>query len=212
MSMQSRRADSFDFVGAFEQAWVQYKANFFKLLFFGVLAALPPLLVFYNIYYGIAITFIFEGFFLLLLSDAVSTFNNSSNINYIARFKQLGFHYFKNGFVIALFIFPPIALGLLAFVIPSIIAFSLFLFSFSMVVDRNKFAIDACMESFRFGYGYRVHVFLLSLIFYTVTAFIYILVNFYTDNNTLIFFIALALFLPYFFAIIHEFYEQLEKK
>ena len=208
MNNRERKADIFDFVGAFEQAWIQYKSNFIKFFLFGIATALPPVISVYAPFIGIVAIIFLEGALILFMVDAISVLNNHGSINLKERFRSIAPHYLKNGFIITIFILPLIILGFAALIIPSIIVFSFFMFSFSHVANKHKFAIDACMESFRQGYGYRLNMFLLSLILYASIIIIYILTNW----SPILFLVSLGLTLPYFFAVIEEFFEQLENK
>lgn len=208
MSDQNRRYDTFEFVGAFEQAWIQYKSNFVKLLPFGFLAALPPIGFEYSLPVGIALVLLFEGFFILLLVDMIHAANNYEKVMFLNRLKDNLWAYIKNGFMLSAFIFPLMALGFVALVIPSVIIFGFFMFSFSHVVVKHKFALDACMESYRSGERFRLHIFLFSLIFYSSI----VLITIITETKPLFFVIATGIFLPYFFIVVQEFFEQLEKK
>lgn len=157
---------------------------------------------------GAAAVLFLEGFFLLFLVDTIVVCNNSENPDLLRRFVENWRGYLKNGFIISCFVFPLLTMGFVAFVIPSILLFSIFIFSFTHVVVKHKFAIDACMESLRQGYGYRLHLFLLSFFFYAAIALIYLI----TDFHPALFIVISTFFLPYFFAVVQEFFEQLEIK
>jgi hypothetical protein len=206
--VSEKRIDSFDFAGSFEQAWVQYKVSILHLLPYSFFASLPVFLIFYFFKLGVFSLFFFQGFALLVLSEAVFDFSNESSPKIILKIKSHFWEFFKNGFVLSVFLFPLLILGFIVFVIPSIFLFSLFMFSFFQVVLKRKFAIDASMESFRLGKGFRLPLFLFSMIFY----FSFIVVAFFTQSFPLFFLLFSAFLLPYFFLVIKEIFEQLEMK
>lgn len=205
METHKKKNEKLDFVGAFDQGWVQYKSNFLQLIPFGLAAAIPPLFFLGSISFGVAATIIFEGFFLLLLSEKVVNATNGIKTHYTA-YSLL--NHLKNGVLLSLFLFPLLVFGFVFLIIPSVLLFSLFMFSFFMIVVKEKFAIDSCMESLRLGFGYRLHFFLFALIFYSVTMMIYIV----SEGFPILFIPLFGAVLPYFFIVIYEFFEQLEKK
>lgn len=206
MSTGSRKSERLDLVGAFEQGWVQYTSNFKKIIPFGLLATLPSLFFFFNIPTGVIISVLFQGFLFVLLANSVFCSSNGTR-NDIHSMNSL-INYFKNGLVLSIFLFPLLVLTLVLFIVPSVAVFSLFMFSFFIVSAKDKFAVDALMESLRVGFGYRLHLFLFSLIFYSsfiIGALLSIAIPF-------IFITINALLFPYFFNVIYELFEQLEKK
>ena len=82
------------------------------------------------------------------------------------------------------------------------------MFTFFITARKQKFAIDAMMDSLREGNGYRLPLFLFSLIFYASAALALLLAQLLLPLG----FIAGALLTPYFFSVIYEFYDQLETK
>lgn len=205
MEMQKRKNEKLDFVGAFDQGWIQYKSNFLQLIPFGLAASIPPLFFLGSISFGVAATIIFEGFFLLLLSEKVVNTTNGIKTHYTG-YSLL--NHLKNGVILSLFFFPLLVFGFIFLIIPSVLIFSFFMFSFFMIVVKGKFAIDSCMESLRMGFGYRLHFFLFALIFYSVTMMIYVV----SEGFPILFIPLFGTALPYFFIVIYEFFEQLEKK
>lgn len=205
MDEYKKKSDKLDFVGAFDQGWVQYRANFLQLLPFGLAASIPPLFFLGSISFGVAATILFEGFMLLLLCEQVVNTTNGIKTNYTL-YSILA--HFKKGVLLALFLFPLLVVGFVVLILPSVLLFSLFMFAFFMIVVKEKFAIDACMESLRLGFGYRLHFFLFSLIFYSVIMMIYIV----SEGFPILFIPLSGVALPYFFIVIYEFFEQLEKK
>ena len=201
------KEESLDFVGAFEQGWIQYKSSFRRLIPFGAASSIPVLFFYMNIPAGILITILLQGFFFLLLAENVVTAGTLGERRTVYT-KHLLWKYIKNGVVLTIFLLPLLLVGFILFIIPSVILFSLFVFSFFIVVSKDKFAIDACMESLRDGFGYRLHLFLLSLIFYAAMIILYILSGF----CSVCFVVLNALIIPFFFCVAFEFYEQLEKK
>lgn len=207
MKSYGSKDEILDFVRAFEQGWIQYKSNFRRLIPFGIASSVPVLFFYMNIPAGIIITILLQGFFFLLLAENVVSAGTLGERRTVYT-KHLLWKYFKNGMVLTIFLLPLLLVGFVLFIIPSVILFSLFIFSFFIVVSKEKFAIDACMESLRDGFGYRLHLFLLSLIFYSAMIILYILSGF----CPICFFMLNALIVPFFFCIAFEFYEQLEKK
>ncbi len=203
-----KRTEVFDFVGAFEQAWVQYSTNAMKTIPYGIAASLPFALSYISIIAGAIAIMLLEGFFLILLADAINATSNMEEPKLIERLRTLSPGYFKQGLILSVFITPLLAFGFVALVIPSIVLFGFFIFSFFQICRKNKFAIDACMESLRMGNGCRLHIFLLALIIYTSSLLIYFL----CESFPWAFIPAVGIVLPYFFTVIQEFFEQLEIK
>jgi len=205
------KSTSFDFIGAFEQAWIQYKSNFFKLLPFGILASLPPTIIFYSLELGLPLTFFFEGVVLMFLSDVISHSSNSRDSLLSGRLKKQLPFYFKNGVIISIILTPLLLLSSIL-LFPGVLFLSFFIFTFAEIVNRRKFSIDAMMESLRLGYGYRLHLFLLSLILFIAIGYAYLVMEYLTNGNPLFFLGIMALFLPYYFIVVEEIFEQLERK
>jgi hypothetical protein len=207
MRSYGNKEEKLDFARAFEQGWIQYKSGFTKFVPFSIGAFVPVFFFYFSIPWGILLTFLFQGFFFLLLSENIVS-SGTLGKGKVRYTKHLLWKFFKNGLVLSIFILPLLLLGFVLFIIPSIILFSLFMFSFFIVISKDKFAIDACMESLRHGLGYRLHLFLVSLIFYSGIIILYMISGFCS-----ICFMALnAIIFPYYFCVIFEFYEQLEKK
>ncbi len=207
MRSYGNKEESLNFVGAFEQGWIQYKSSFKRLLPFGIAASIPTFFFFFSITTGIVFTILLQGFFFLLLAENVVASGTYGTAKVIYS-KHMLWKYFKNGVVLTAFLLPLLIIGFVVFIIPSVILLSLFMFSFFIVVSKDKFAIDACMESLRQGFGYRLHLFLLALVFYAGMIIVYMLTSFCP-----ICLVALnSLVIPYFFCVTFEFYEQLEKK
>lgn len=206
MSYNSEKMENLDLVGAFEQGWIQYKSNFMKLIPFGFLASVPMMLFFVNITAGVLTVVLFQGFLFIILANAVASF--SSGIRQ-KLFTFISFvRFFKNGLILSLFLLPLLTIGFVILVVPSVFLFSLFMFSFFFIAQKDRFAVDACMESLREGFGYRLHLFLFSLIFYSSMVTIFMISEMFPP----IFVILCSLFLPYIFSVMYELYEQLEKK
>jgi len=208
---KEKRSEYFDFVGAFEQGWIQYSANIFKLIPYGFMAALPVIVLNFELYTGIAFIVALEGIFLLFLADAVYATANIEEPELIDRVKENWKRYLKQGFILSIFLMPLIIGGAILFIFPAILFFAFFIFSFLFVVRKNKFSVDACMEVLRLGKGFRLHIFLLSMIMVSSMALIYLFSAFIIEMPFL--FVVMAMFLlPYFFYVIQEFFEQLEIK
>jgi hypothetical protein len=207
MRSYNSKEESLDFVRSFEQGWIQYKSNFRNLIPLGIASSVPVLFFYLNIAVGILMLILLQGLIFLLLAENVVAGGTlgSRKVHYT---RHMIWKFFKNGLVLTLFLFPLLIIGFVMFIIPSVILLSLFIFSFFVVVSKDKFAIDACMESLRQGFGYRLHLFLLSLIFYAGMIVLYILAGY----CPLCFAGLSALIIPYFFCVTFEFYEQLEKK
>lgn len=201
-----RKSERLDFAGAFEQAFIQYKANFAKLIGCGLLTAIPPLFFSFNITLAVALTLLFEGFFMVILANSIICLTKGFKNDSFALSNLLNF--FKNGFLISVLLFPLLTISFIVFVIPSVLLFSLFMFSFFIVTDKQKFAVDALMESLREGNGYRFPLFLFSLIFYSAMTLLVIFSQMFWP----LFIIFGTFLLPYLFTVIYELYDQLEKK
>ncbi len=100
--------------------------------------------------------------------------------------------------------------GFVALILPSIFFWSLFLFSFHHIVARGKFAIDACMESFRSGRENRLSLFFVSAFLYLTIAAFYTVAYLLFDERGWIAAVPMAFFLPYYIMIIEELFEQWE--
>jgi hypothetical protein len=206
MSSSSRKLEKLDLVGAFEQGWIQYKSNFVKIIPFGLLSTVPSVLFFFNIPTGIVAAVLFQGILLVLLANAVFCAANGTRSDIYSTSRLFGF--FKNGVVLSIFLLPLLAVSFVFFIVPSVMVFSLFMFSFFIVASRDKFAVDALMDSLRAGFGYRLHLFLFSLIFFSAV----IIAGIFSSVIPFMFVPVNGLMFPYFFTVIHEIYEQLEKK
>lgn len=201
-----RKTENLDFAGAFEQAFIQYKANFTKLIGYGLLASIPPLFFSFNITVAVALTLVLEGFLMVVLANSIICSARGLKNDSFAIYNLLRF--FKNGFLISILLFPLLTISLVAFVLPSLLLFSLFMFSFFIVPNKQKFAVDALMESLREGNGHRFPLFLFSLIFYGVITLLVLFSQLFWPS-----FVILGTFLlPYLFSVIYELYDQLEKK
>jgi hypothetical protein len=204
MPDEARKVESLDFAGAFEQGWIQYKSNFVKLFLIGIPVSIPMFLFFINIAAGVISTIIFQGFLFIVLAYVISSASKGVEIAFeistMARF-------FKNGLVISLFMLPQLVISSILVIVPAYL-FSLFMFSFFYVVSKEKFGIDACMESFREGEGYRFYFFLFALILFSSTVVIFIVSEMFPP----LFILCGALVFPYMFSVIFELYEQMERK
>ena len=202
-----RKTDRLDFVGAFEQGWIQYKSNLTKLIWWGAAVAVPPAFFHYSITAGVILTLVFEGFFMILLANSVVCASKGLKNDSLSSFSVL-MNYAKNGFLISILLFPLLLIGIILGVVPSMVFFSLFMFTFFITARKQKFAIDAMMDSLREGNGYRLPLFLFSLIFYASAALALLLAQLLLPLG----FITGAFITPYFFSVIYEFYDQLETK
>lgn len=202
-----RTTEKLDFVGAFEQGWIQYKSNFSKLIGWGAAISVPPAFFHYSITAGVILTLLFEGFLMILLANSVACASKGIKNDTVSSAKLL-LSCFKNGFLLSILLFPPLVISFVAAAIPSIAIFSVFMFTFFITARKQNFAVDAMMESLREGNGYRLPLFLFSLIFYASAALAYLLAQILMPLG----FIAGALITPYFFSVIYAFHDQLETK
>ena len=202
-----RKTERLDFVGAFEQGWIQYKSNFTRLIGWGAALAVPPAFFHYDITVGVVLTLLFEGFLMILFANSVICASKGIKNDSFASAKLL-LNCFKNGFIISILLFPLLVIGAAAAIIPSIAIFSLFMFTFFITARKQRFAVDAMWDSLREGNGYRLPLFLFSLIFYASAALALLLAQLLLPLG----FVAGALITPYFFSVIYEFYDQLEMK
>jgi hypothetical protein len=206
MSEINRKNERLDLVGAFEQGWIQYRSGFFKVLPYGLLSAAPSMFFSFSVSLGAVLTILFQGFFLVLLANSVQSLATGTrdDIHSVSYLVNL----FKNGLILSVFLFPLLVVSFVLFIVPSVIVFSLFMFSFFIVAKKEKFAVDALMESLRLGFGYRLHLFLFSLVFYSS-----IIIGVILSNVVPMLHIVInGVLVPYFFYVIFELYEQLEKK
>jgi hypothetical protein len=206
MSGEERKTERLDLVGAFEQGWIQYRANFLRIIPYGFLATVPSIFFLWSITSGVIAALLLQGVLFIMLANAVFCSVNGTK-NDIYSVSHL-WNMLKNGTVLSIFLLPLLAVSFVLLIVPSVIVFSLFVFSFFIVAAKEKFAVDALMDSLRTGFGYRLHLFLFSLIFYS-SVIISAIVSSYIP---FIFILINGLTLPYFFAVIYELYEQLEKK
>ena len=176
MSGEERKTERLDLVGAFEQGWIQYRANFLKIVPFGFLATVPSIFFLWSIAAGVISTILMQGIFFIILANSVfCSVNGIGSGNYSPSHIWT---LFKNGLVLSVFLLPLLALSFVLLIVPSVIVFSLFMFSFFIVAAKEKFAVDALMDSLRTGFGYRLHLFLFSLIFYCAVIISAIISNF----------------------------------
>lgn len=206
MTGESRKVETLDFAGAFEQGWIQYRANFFKLFFIGIPVSVPVYLFFVNITAGVVSTLVLQGSLLMLLADVISDTSGGKKVKFLNIRSAAVF--FVRGFFISLFLLPFLTAGFVLLVIPGVFLFSMFMFSFFYASINDLGAVDSCMESVRDGAGYRLPFFLFSLIFFSSMAVVFMISELFPP----LFIFLGALLFPYFFSVIFEFYEQLENK
>jgi hypothetical protein len=115
------------------------------------------------------------------------------------------FSLFENGFILTLTLVPLFAISLLLFVIPAVIVMSLFIFSSSVVVVNNRFAIDALMESVKIGEKHRLALAFLS--FFMLSSFALLFV--FTESVPILFAIAGGLLLSYEMTVVVAVYNRL---
>ncbi|MBO4710377.1 hypothetical protein J5681_00490 [bacterium] len=203
-----RKTERLDFINAFEHGWIQYKTNFTKHIGWGLAIAVPPVFFHFNITAGVILTLIFEGFLMIMLANSVICSSQGLK-NDIFSSPRLLLNCFKNGFLISILLFPLLTISFVAAIIPSIAIFSIFMFTFFIIVRKQSFAVDAMVESLRKGNGCRLPLFLFSFIFYASAALALFLAQWIFMPLG---FIVGALITPYFFTVIYEFYYQLETK
>lgn len=193
-----------DFIKPFEHAWNRYKSGFAKFTALGAALALPSVCFKFSISAGVLITLVFEGFAAILLANAVTESAKGLKTGIFSS-RTLLFNYLKNGFLLSILLFPALVLGAVAGIIPAIAVFSVFMFSFFITASKQNFAVDALVESLRIGNGYRLPLFLFSLIFFASLAFSLFLFQIFMPLG----FVAQAMMFPYFFSVIYELYDQL---
>ncbi|HRZ78374.1 MAG TPA: hypothetical protein P5044_00075 [bacterium] len=206
MTGEPRKVETLDFAGAFEQGWIQYRSNFFKFFIAGVPVSVPAYLFFSDIAAGIFLTLALQGFFFMLLADVISGTSSGRGLKFLNIKSACVF--FVRGFFISLFLLPFLAAGFALLVIPGVFLFSVFMFSFFYASINGLGAVDSCLESMRCGAGYRLSLFLFSLIFFSSMAVAFMISELFPP----LFIFLGALLFPYFFSVIFEFYEQLENK
>ena len=174
MDERTAARDGLDLSGALDQAWIQYRANFWKVIPFGILAVLPPLGFLHSIPLGLLLVVGLEGIFLMMLVDTIRLADREEKPDIVKRNFGRIWHNLKNGTIITLFVLPLLIIGFAALILPSVLFFSFFAFAFGHAATRDKFGIDACMESYRSGAGYRWPLFLTALSLYLVIALLFI--------------------------------------
>ncbi|MFO7734829.1 MAG: hypothetical protein R6W70_01300 [bacterium] len=207
MRKQQGNETLLDIASAFEQAWLQYRFLVWKLLPFGFMVSFPFFIFFYSMPGGIAFTVLFEGVAVLMLVSAFRYFRHHEYKDILSMLMQNFWFFVKNGFLLSLFLFPLLILGSAVFIFPAVLFFSFFMFSFFEVASNDKFAIDACMESYRMGRGYRIHLFLFSLVVFASL----IIVHIFTDTSPFAFLVVNSFLIPYFVIVINELFEQIKK-
>lgn len=207
MRKEPKNETVLDIASAFEQGWMQYRCLVWKLLPFGFMVSIPFFIFFYSMPAGIVLTILIEGVAILMLVSAFRHFRHHEDKDIFRMLVKNSWFFIKNGFLISLFLFPLLVLGLAIFVFPAVLFFSFFMFSFFEVVSADKFAIDACMESYRLGRGYRIHLFLLSLVVFASL----IIVHIFTDTSPFAFLVVNSFLIPYFVTVINELFEQIKK-
>ena|GEM_PF-880458 len=212
MDERTTGRDGLDLSGALDQAWIQYRANFWKVIPFGILAVLPPLGFLHSIPLGLALLFAFEGMFLMMLADTIRLADREEQPDIVKRNFGRIWHNLKNGAIIMLFVLPLLIIGFAALILPSVLFFSLFTFAFGHAAFRDKFGIDACMESYRSGAGSRLPLFLTAFSLYLVIALFFIVAYQFVDGAGWLAAFPAAFCVPYYFMVIEELYEQLEQK
>jgi len=195
---------------AIEQAGIQYKSNIGRVLPFGIVAVLPPLGFLHSVGLGIALLFLLEGWALLALTDAVRRCNREETPSLGDILHRRTWHYLKNGVVTMIFLVPLLTVGFVALILPSIFFWSLFIFSFHHIVGRDKFAIDACMESFRSGRENRLPLFFVAAFLYLAIAALYTAAYLLFAERGWLAAVPAAFFLPYYAMIVEELFEQWE--
>ena len=201
------KTERFDFIEAFEHAWIRYKSDFWKFIAFGAVLAIPSICFKFSITAGVLVTLVLGGFTAVLLANTVTQSARGLKNDTFSSPKMLLRH-FRNGFMLSILLFPALILGTVAAIIPAIAIFSVFMFSFFITAAKQNFAVDALVESLRTGNGYRLPLFLFSLIFFASFAFALLLFQIFMPLGI----VAQALMFPYFFSVIYELYDQLEIK
>ncbi|HSA32928.1 MAG TPA: hypothetical protein P5077_04290 [bacterium] len=211
MTEETLRSDRLRMAAALDQAWIQYRANFARLIPFGMLAVLPPLGFLHSVPLGLALLFGAEGTLVMMLVDAIHRADTEERPDLLRRCAHRAWHNIKNGTIILLFVLPLLLVGFAALIVPSILFFSFFLFSFHHAAVRDKFAIDACMESYRNGRGLRGPLFLVALSFYLVLGVLFLVAYQLSGGAGWLAVLPCAFFLPYYFLVIEELFQRLEQ-
>ena len=66
------KTEGFDFIEAFEHAWIRYKSDFWKFIAFGVVLAVPSICFKFSITAGVLVTLVLGGFTAVLLANTVT--------------------------------------------------------------------------------------------------------------------------------------------
>ncbi len=200
------RSSKIDFVGAFEKGWTIYKANLKKLVLWGVLLASPLLFFALNLTAGFITTFVLEGFFMVLLANAiVHAVNNTSPDIFNPK---AAIFFIKNGVLLSIVLFPLLTLASVILVVPAVLLFSAFMFSFFLIAEKRSSSIDSMMASMQMSKGNRIPLFLFSAVFFFAVILCSVSLGIFLPLG----FVLFSGVLPYLFCVIYQFYRDLENK
>jgi len=187
-------------VSLFEEGFISFTKSWKKSVPFGILALTPLALLMWSPLIGSITILLLQGPLFLIAVEVVHT-DKLPRLNSRAHLFSL----FENGFILTLTVVPLFAISLLLFVIPAVIVMSLFIFSSSVVVMNNRFAIDALMESVKIGENHRLALAFLS--FFMLSSFALLFV--FTESVPILFAIVGGLLLSYEMTVVVAVYNRL---
>lgn len=200
------RSSRIDFVGAFEKGWTFYKGNFKKLVIWGAFLASPLLFFAMNLTAGFITTFVLEGFFMVLLANAIVHAVSGTPTDIL---NPRVFTFFaKNGVLLSVIMLPLLTLASVILVVPAVLLFSAFMFSFFLIAEKRVSSVDSMMQSMQMTKGSRFPLFLFSAVFF----FAIILCSVSLGLLPPLGFVLFSGVLPYLFCVIYQFYRDLENK
>ena len=198
--MSSSLTKHLNIVSLFEEGFISFTKSWKKSVPFGILALTPLALLMWSPLIGSITVLLLQGPLFLLAVEVVHT-DKLPRLNSRAHLFSL----FENGFILTLTVVPLFAISLLLFVIPAVIVMSLFIFSSSVVVMNNRFAIDALMESVKIGENHRLALAFLS--FFMLSSFALLFV--FTESVPILFAIVGGLLLSYEMTVVVAVYNRL---
>lgn len=198
------RSSKIDFVGAFEKGWTFYKANLKKLVLWGALLASPQLFFAMNLTAGFITTFVLEGFFMVLLANAIVHAADNTPTDILN--PRVFVFFAKNGVLLSVILFPLLTLASVILVIPAVLLFSAFMFSFFLIAEKRSSAVDSMMLSMQMTKGSRIPLFLFSAVFFFAIMLCSVSLGLFLPLG----FVLFSGILPYLFCVIYQFYRDLE--
>ena len=199
--MSSRSTPHLNIVSLFEEGFTAFKQSWYKIGPMGFVVMLPLALLMWSPLIGSVVILTLQGPLLLLFVEMVHT-------KQFPRFwqsRQKFISLFESGFLLTVILFPLLAISLLLFVVPAVVIISLFIFSGSLIVMKDFFAIDALMTSVKMGEKHRLSLVFLSFIMLSS----FIIIFYFTESIPILFAIVGGLLLSYEMTVVVAVYNRL---